>query len=303
MKSTGFLSRAKSLLSAGVLLFGLFMVAGTVDGQSLSSVVFLPQTYYVGDRVEARVVVRGVSATDIVVPEELPRNSWVVVDSITTIQRADGVELRILFQPFFQGTRELPRIDLGGFVLSGVSPFVSTVFEPGDDQDLASIRDQLLLPGTHLQFALALIVIVAVPTLIFFAGGWGKRWVLAVRVRYRENRPYRIFLRSVRALAGELNAVDGKTFYIRLMDICRDYLDGKLGGGIRSATTGEMNRVLRHKTVPDDERARLVELFEFGDLVKFAGRRVTLAERTAHIEEVRSIVATLQNRRNRNVDT
>ncbi len=286
-----------------LFLAGFLLTAAFVHSQTLSNAIFLPQTYYVGDRVEARVVVRGGDAADIVVPDELPRNSWVIIESITIIQRADGVELRVLFQPFFRGTRELPRIDLGGVALSGISPFVTTVFESDDDKELASVRDQLLLPGTHFQFALALIVITALPTLVFFAGGWGKRWVLAVRVRYRENRPYRAFVRSMKILSNELNALDGKTFYVRLMDICRDYLDGKLGGGVRSSTTGEMDRVLRRASVDEEERSRLVKLFQFGDLVKFAGRRVSLAERTVHIEEVRSIVATLQNKRNRNVDT
>ncbi|MFA7566464.1 MAG: hypothetical protein WCY01_05505 [Alkalispirochaeta sp.] len=288
------------------LLFLVFFVGvvGTyIHAQTISSVVFLPQTYYVGDRVEARVVVRGITINDIKLPDEKPRNSWVVVDSITPIQRADGVELRIQFQPFFRGTRELPRMDLGGVVLTGISPFVTTVFSETEEPELASIRDQLLLPGTYFQFALVLVFIIAVPAVVFLAGGWGKRWALAIRVRYRENRPYRAFSRSMRALQNELTDLDGKTFYIRLLDICREYLDGRLGGGFRSATTGEMDRALRRAAVDEDERARIVTLFTFGDLVKFAGKRVTLADRTGHMDEVTAVVTALQNARSRDVDS
>ncbi len=272
-------------------------------GQTISDVVFLPQTYHVGDIVEARIVVRGVESENLTIPAELPRLPWITVHSVTVIQRADGVELRVVFQPFFRGTRELPRIGLGEVTISGVSPFVTSVFQEGEDRTIQSVRDQLLLPGTHIQFSIALIVLIAVPTVVIFTGGWGKRRFIAIRARYRENRPFRAFQKSIRMLGSQINELDGKTFYIRLLDICREYLDRRLHGGVRSATTGEMERVLKRAAVGEDERTRLVALFQFGDLVKFASKRVSLAERNEHIEEVRSIIATLQEQKKRNVDS
>ena len=63
---------------------------------------------------------------------------------------------------------------------------------------------------------------------------------------------------------------------------------------MRSATTGEMDHVLSRAQVNDELRGRIVELFRFGDLVKFAQQRVTLKQRSAHITEVREVVDELQ---------
>lgn len=284
---------------AGIIFFSLAALGplSHVSAQIVSQVVFLPQTYYIGDRVEARVVLRNVSADDITIPEQLPTTPAVTIDSVTTVQRADGVEVRFMFQPFFTGTRELPPINLDGVTVSGVSAFVTSVAEPGEELELVSVRDQLILPGTQLQLALAVTALVGIPTVVIVAGGWGRRRLNAVRRWYRENRPYRTFVKSQKSLAAEMHSLDGKTFYIRLLDAFRSYLDGRLGGRVRSATTGEMDHVLTRAHVHDDVRARVVELFRFGDLVKFARQRVTLEQRTIHLTEVRAVVDALQQRK------
>ncbi|MFP4151216.1 MAG: hypothetical protein ACLFR8_04300 [Alkalispirochaeta sp.] len=283
--------RRKVLYTALVLFF---FTAGFVVPQSVSQVVFLPQTYYVGDRVEARVVVRGVAASDVSVPEDLPDYGWVVIDSVALVERPDGVEVRILFQPFFVGTRELPPLDLEGYLLTGVSAFVTSVAPEEGELQPASVRDQLVLPGTQIQIAAALTVAVGAPLLIFLAGGWGRRFRDHLVRRYRERRPYRVFLRSVRALVGEMHGLDGKSFYIRLLDLFRVYLDARFAAGVRSATTGELDHVLSRAGFAPGLRRSIIDLFQFGDLVKFAHRRVTLNERNGHIEEMRRIVETLQ---------
>ena len=277
-----------------VAILAAFPIPTSLVGQSVSQVVFLPQTYYIGDRVEARVVLRDVNAADITIPETLPTTPAVTIDSVTTVQRADGVEIRFVFQPFFTGTRELPAIDFDGVTLSGVSAFVTSVAEPGEELELASIREQLILPGTQIQLALAVIALIGVPAVIIVAGGWGRRRLHGIRRWYRENRPYRAFVRAQKSLTGELHSLDGKAFYIRLLDTFRTYLDGRLGTHVRSATTGEMDHVLSRAHVTEDLRLRIVELFRFGDLVKFARQRVTIEQRTAHVAEVRQVVDALQ---------
>ena len=200
--------------AADIVILFILLVApmASVGAQIASQVVFLPQTYYIGDRVEARVVFRNVNAEEITIPDQLPTTQAVAIDSVLTVQRADGVEVRFVFQPFFTGTRELPPIDLGEITVSGVSAFVSSVAEPGEELQLASVRDQLILPGTQLQLAFALTALIGIPTVIIVAGGWGRRQLRGIRRWYRENRPYRVFLKSQKSLAAEMQSVDGKRF-------------------------------------------------------------------------------------------
>lgn len=266
-----------------------------LSAQVISNIVFLPQTYFVGDLVEARVVLRSTGPLELRVPETLPTTEWIDVRGVTIIQRADGYEVRVQFQPFFLGTRQLPPIDLGSMQLSGISAVVSNLVEPGQQLELEPIRGQLLLPGTRLLIGLLIALAIAIPTVVIVAGGWGRRTLAAITRRWRERRPYRATMRSLRQLQAELHELDGRSYYIRLLDIARDYFDGRFDARLRSATTGELDRRLQRVHITAEARRDLIELFQFGDLVKFANHRVSVDDRTRHLESLRHVVALVQH--------
>ncbi|MFW5694166.1 MAG: hypothetical protein ACOCYB_03285 [Alkalispirochaeta sp.] len=268
--------------------------AGSVYGQSIAEVLFLPQTFYVGDVVEARVVVRSSDDLDLTVPPTLPSAEWIDLRDVSIVQRADGYEIRIIFQPFYVGTRQLPTIDLGGFSVSGVSAVVNTLQTDTEELELQPVRDQLLLPGTRALIAVIVLSIFGVPLVVALTGGWIQRQIHAIRERYRENRPYRMLQKGLKQLQTEMLELDGKRYYIRLVDITRSYLEGRFGSVFRSATTGELDVHLRKAGIPEEQRHRLIELFQFGDLVKFANRRVTVHDRTHHLEAVKTLSSELQ---------
>ena len=271
-------------------------LSSTVAAQTVSQVLFLPQTYYVGDIVEARIVVRSAGEIAFRIPSELPDTEWVDFRSVQVVPRTGGYEIRVVFQPFFVGTRQLPAIDLDGFTVDTLSAVVSSLREDGE-LELEPIRSQILLPGTQLLLALSVTALLAIPLIVFIAGEWSRRWFLAIRRRYRESRPYRTFQKGLRSLQVEMHELDGKRYYIRLLDITRSYLAGRLAPGIQSATTGELDFVLGRTTMPTAERERLIELFRFGDLVKFANRRVSVDDRMRHLSDIKEISQTLHKRR------
>jgi hypothetical protein len=277
-----------------LLALVIVLCSPLVWSQTVSQVVFLPQTYYIGDIVEARVIVRAAESLDLVPPTPLPRTDWVDIQSVVVVQRADGYEVRVLFQPFFVGTRQLPPIDLGSMTLSGVSVVVRRIAVEEGELQLQPVRDQLLLPGTEALIAVSLLLLIGVPVVIVLTGGWARRWLATVRERYRASRPYRALSRGLRQLQSELHELDGKGYYIRLLDLARSFLGGRFGPRFRSATTGELDQQLRRAGVDEALRERLVALFQFGDLVKFAGRRVTVDDRTHHLEEVRTVALELR---------
>lgn len=274
-----------------VLLVG---IPGSLLGQSIAETIFLPQTYYVGDVVEARVVVRSSEELDLTVPETLPATEWVDLRDVTIVQRADGYEVRIVFQPYFVGTRQLPAIDLGTFTVSGVSAVVSSLQDEAGDLELQSVRDQLLLPGTRALIAVAVVAIFGIPLVAVLTGGWVRRKFYVLRDRYRTNRPYRALQKGLKQLQTEMHELDGKRYYIRLVDITRSFLEGRYSAVFRSATTGELDIHLRKAGIPPEQRHGLIELFHFGDLVKFANRRVTVHDRTRHLEAVKRLAEELQ---------
>jgi hypothetical protein len=269
------------------------IAAHDASGQNVAQIVFIPQTYFIGDLVEARVLVRSSAALDLEIPEQLPEREWLDFRSVSVGRRADGYEVRIVFQPFFVGTRQLPDLDLGSIVLPGVSAVVSSVGEESE-LSLYPVRDQLLLPGTQILILAIVLALVGVPLVLFSAGGWVRRNVQVLVERYRENRPYRALQKGLRSIQSEMHELDGKRFYIRLLDLMRGYLGGRFAAEIRSATSNELDLHLGRSGIPEEEREPIVQLFRFGDLVKFANRRVTVDERERHLQLVREITSTLQ---------
>jgi hypothetical protein len=286
---------------AGVFLF-VFVPADRVHSQAISQVVFLPQTFYVGDMVEARVVVRTAETLDLVVPELLPSTEWITVHSVTIVQRTDGFEARIIFQPFFVGTRQLPTIGLGAMELTGVSAFVNSMIA-SDDLEHEPIRDQLLLPGTRLLVAIVLGALVAIPLAVVGAGKWFRRRLVSLFRRYREKKPYRRLVKNLRTLQAEMHELDGKRYYIRLLDEARVFFDNHFDVAIRAATTEELEERLAQAGAAPDTRRTLVEMFRFGDLVKFAQYTVTVEDRTRHLAELRALAQEAYRNRKRNKGT
>lgn len=276
-----------------VLLFAGVPPAGA---QVIADISFLPQTYYVGDRVEARVVVRTPNPLALTIPDTLPSTEWVTIHDVAVLQRGGGVEIRILFQPFFTGTRQLPTIGLGPLELTGINAFVSPL--PGrEEPDIQPIRDQVFLPGTRLMVALTAFMLLGLPVLIFLTSRWTRRIFARIYRWYRERRPYRRLMKNLRVLQGEMHELDSKAYYIRLLDEARAFLDSQYDGAILSATTGELSPLLQRAGVDDEMRATVVELFQFGDLVKFAYRTVTLEDRTRHLDDFRRLAQTVYRQR------
>ncbi|TVR66238.1 MAG: hypothetical protein EA427_16440 [Spirochaetaceae bacterium] len=277
-------SFARTLIALGLILTPV----ATLHSQAIAQVVLLPQTFFVGDMVEARVVVRTTETLSLTVPDPLPVTEWITIHSLTIVQRADGFEARIVFQPFFVGTRQLPVIGLGAMELSGVSVFVSSLVEAGD-LDPAPIRDQMILPGTRFLIALLVAMVVFVPLLVLGTGKWIRRWIRYLVGRWRENRPYRRLMKNLKVLQAEMNQVDGKRYYIRLLDEARTFFHRHFHASILAATTEELEGRLEEAKAPAEIRRGLVEMFRFGDLVKFAQQTVTLEDRTRHLDELRRL--------------
>lgn len=288
---------ARRVIAVGsfLLILGLLGSVGTV-AQTVSQAVFLPQQYYVGDIVEARVVVRGSVVPERDPTQKLPSLPWVEILDVLIVQRADGYEVRIRFQPFFVGTRRLPPISLGDVTIDNVSAFVGSVL-PEDNPEAAGMRDQLLLPGTRLLLVLLVVALFAIPTIVFVAGDWGRRTVRRLVRWYRERIPYRRFVRGLRSLSGRIHEIDGKRFYTDLQQLTREFMDRRFDAGLRAATTGELEERLSRIGIPVDSRERLRGMFEIADLVRYANRRVSLEERSAHLEDLRVITRELHRRK------
>ncbi len=283
-----------------VLIPVLLLLARTLAPQTITDVSFLPGTFYIGDTVEVRILIRDRELGEIVIPEVFPDTEWLTFKEIVVLSRPTGVEVRVLFQPFFIGSRTMPLIDLGSVVLDGVTVFVTSILSE-ETRDLAVMRDQLQLPGTRLLLGFLVALLLVVPLTLAYAGGFFRRVSAAIRIRYRESMPYRRFLKQVKQLEHEVNELDSRKFYIRLMELVRRYLDRRFAVGVISSTTAELPGLLERTGIPEDIREQIVQVFRFGDLVKFASRRAGIEKRLAHLKVIRSAAISIHREQNRHV--
>jgi hypothetical protein len=283
-----------------LVVTGLVTVPERGDAQqsyTIRDAVFLPQVFYVGDRVELRLRLRvdpGVTVRRELAPPDV---EWGRVHSISAAQQGRDAEVRVEFTAFRQGTLALPPINVGDITVQGFDIYVETIL--GDDREPAPLRDQTLLPSTNLLIAGGLGAVVLLPLV----------WVLFVRVgrsrirrmveRYRANQPARRLRKSIRQLRAEVEETKGRDFYIRLLSDLRSYMSRKLGVDCMSATTEELRGYLVQLIDQADDREALLDLFHYGDRVKFARGSSTVKMRRRHLDTVSDVLEEVEERHTR----
>jgi hypothetical protein len=290
MKRAGLLTAVTLLLCAGALFAQDGQ--GAQQGYTIRNAVFLPQVFYVGDRVELRLRMRLEPGITLQRSGTPPRVEWGTVHGISAVQQGQEAEVRVEFTAFRQGTLALPPIDLGEITVQGFDVYVETIL--GENPELSPLRDQAVLPSTDLLIAGAIAALVVIPLLWLFFVRFGKNRVHRLVERYRANQPARRLNRSLRQLDAEVQALKGREFYIALLEDLRSYVSQKLGVDCMSATTHELRGYLDQLIEDTQDREDVVALFHYGDLVKFAQRRSPVKKRRQHIEDLQQVIAKIE---------
>lgn len=287
-------------IQKGILLSALFLLlaAGSLSSQeySITRTVFLPSVYYVGDRVELRLSLRSPLLDEIQLPQDPPTPSWGDIHDIRIIDRGDEKDIRILFTSYYPGTRTLPAINLGPIVLNDISIFVTSILDT-NEQDLVPSQSQIILPGTQMIIILWTLLLLSIPLLWLAIFKWGRQYLGTLIQRYREGLPYRRLLRSLKELTSNAGTMDGRNFYITLLDLVRVYLSGRIQVDARSATTRELEAALNKGVENPADRNFIIRLFHHGDLVKFASQPSTLKSRMDHLSQLQEVLEHIENNR------
>ncbi len=289
--------RPSRILGSLCLLLLLAPVAGAE--YTITDVVFLPRLYYVGDRVEVRILLRYSPEETPAPPEAKPLVEWGDIHDISTSFRNGVGEVRLSFTAFTPGTQSLPTIAFGTLRIGGIDVFVQSILE-SDSQTLAPPRNPVVLPGTRFAVILMASIVVGVPLLWFLVLRRSVEWMRRIVIRYKEGQPYRRLVRDLKQLTQNSALIDGRRFYITLGEDFRRYLSRKTGSDYLSATTGEVSERLAD-VMDEEKRQELVQLLHYGDLVKFADRPSSETTRRRHVEVLRDAVKAVEFRRRRRV--
>ncbi|TVR05255.1 MAG: hypothetical protein EA403_03210 [Spirochaetaceae bacterium] len=274
----------------------LFLLIASVPplaaGYQIISVTLLPQEFYVGDRVEMRVTLRTTSAVDLLAPGRIPAVEWGEIHQVRLASRGLDWDIRIVLTSFQPGTRTIPPLDFGGIVVSDLTLHVPSILIDGR-RDLASPQPQILPPGTRLWISVIAMVLVVVPLSFLVFLRWGRRSLAEFLVRRRERKPYRRFVRALSLLSQGVEQIDGREFYIALLEHVRRFLSSTLETDCMASTTTELGGHLNRLLSDDGDRQTVLSLFHRGDLVKFAAAPAPVDQRRDDISVLLSIAERL----------
>ncbi len=261
-------------------------------GYQVISVTLLPQEFYVGDRVEMRVTLRTTSAVELLAPERVPTVEWGEIHQVRLVARGLDWDIRIVLTSFQPGTRTIPPLDLGGIVVSDLNVHVPSILAEGR-RDLTTPQPQVLPPGTRLWISVLAMVLVVVPLSLLVFLRWGRRSLVEFLVRRRERKPYRRLVRALSLLSQDVEQIDGREFYIALLEHVRRFISAILETDCMASTTTELGAHLERLLIDEGERLTVLSLFHRGDLVKFAAAPAPTDRRREDITLLLSIAERL----------
>jgi len=240
------------------------------EGYTLIRSLVIPPTFYVGDRVELRLRIQPDKGRNAAAPLQLPRDPYLHFESVTVRKLDTEAEVRIIFESYAPGERELPPIRLGEVVLTGIKVRTASLVSSGH-ATLSEPKGQLFLPGSGLVLALLIAVLFGAPPLIFFSIRGARRLVSLLVDRREFERPWvRLRAALARLDRGE-GYDDARGFYILVCDELRLYMSKRVVPDYLTATAREF-APLTERALPDLPQAKAtIEVMRFADQVKFAG--------------------------------
>jgi hypothetical protein len=275
--------------------------------------VLVPQTVYVGDR--ARLIVplspsdaASISAPVVVdVTERLPKSKDVVVLRIELQRIEAGARALVDFTAYAPGTVELPRMEAGGIVLSGLTAEIASILEAeGRSAELAPTALTLSAPGTAVlvygaSFAFLLVILAGV--FLFIKGPALIREALERRKRGLVARSMR---RVATRLAENLAGMESAEFLSILFSELRSYLSYRTGVNYLALTPREFPAAVAggprgtpafkssYVRLEAVDGSFLEKLFRWGDSVRFGGVKADRSELQTALERVVALVEKIE---------
>ncbi|MFW5743302.1 MAG: hypothetical protein ACOCW3_04900 [Spirochaetota bacterium] len=294
--------RASPLVLARALAaLALLATAPALAAQSYTVVdsARLPAESFVGDAVELRYTLR--TDEQLSAPSPPPEAPWGTIESVSVSEGNGQYSVRIVVVPYEPGTLTLPRIDLGGVALAGLSVSVTSVLEP--ETELRTIYGPQRLPGTRLAIFLIVLIVVVPGGAALYLAGPGRTLINSFVARHRARIPYRNLMRTIDRLESNIRYETSREFYTKLVASIQDLMTNRLEFECRAATSTELEAYLPLLAARCGEQAEavseLADIFRAADRAKFGHAQIRRKVRLAHLDLCREAMARLEAARKR----
>lgn len=282
----------RKLLFLSLLLISSVM---SVNAQvEVKRTVFIPPEYYMGDPVELRLQIELDDYELLSTPTNIIPFEWVDIKDVQVVQDDLDGEIIVKFTSFSPGTRALPELDFGPFVLSDFKIYTKSLVEEGEN-DLKGLRPQVMIPGSRLYFFLLTLGVFVLPYLLYFLVKLFIKYLILLARKYHSSRPYRSLSRTLKRLDSNIEKISVRDFFITLSDALRVYLTARTGFDCKSATTSEIS-TLHGFGLEQRIWDRLVAVLKRGDMVKFGGEQLSLKQMKDNLDFVVTLCFEIEKR-------
>lgn len=262
--------------------------------------VFIPPEYYMGDSVELRLQVELDDSEPLTVPSRIDSLEWVDIRDVQVHQKDSDAEIIIRFTSYSPGTRALPEMDFGPFILNDFKIYTNSLVQEGENE-LKGLRQQVLIPGSRLYFFLLALGVFILPYGGYFLLKILIKFLKVLFRRYHSSKPYRTISRILKKLDTNLERTSVRDFFITLSDALRVYLSARTGFDCKSATTSEIS-MLHGFGLDQSLWTRLVAVLKRGDMVKFGGEKLSYHQMKDNLDFVISVCSEIEKREDFHVD-
>jgi hypothetical protein len=260
----------------------------------VTETVFVPQVYYVGDLVEARLTLLLPEGKALLPPLSLPTQNWVLIRDVQVRHDPPFERVTIKFVPFAPGVKPLPTLVLGDISLDGVLVSTNSLLAKDDPADLSPPRDQLLLPHTEIFVFLAFLVIIVLPLAVWRSSKPVAALVHLLWKRSDRHRAWRQLTKDLRRLQTRALALKGPEFYTQFSILVRTYLGSRFDRDFRTLTAAEVRVLLQ--PLPPAWTAEWVRLVHRADVVRFDAQDPPEKEKLEDLEALRREVGHLEGK-------
>ncbi len=278
------------LFFISILFFPKFLFSEEVF--SITDIEFKPKEFLIGEEVVCRVDLQVKEGVELFVPEKFAQDKWIDINSIKIDRKGQFYKVYINFTSFKMGNLFLPVVDLGGISLKNIALYIQPSFNY-ENSKIEEPKGQLYLPRTVTYSLILILFLAAVPVLIFSLSGKLSN----IRVKFIEfftrKRPFKIFTKECLYLKDNLDILESKVFYTKLIKAFRTYLTVSTKDDFFSVTTGEMEvLLLRHfdrESVKD-----ILSIVKHSDEIRFSFKNENLRREEKDILKIMEVCSNFE---------
>jgi hypothetical protein len=255
----------------------------------------VPPKVYVGDRASLVLPIPGLAADAKINLDQIPSSADLVIHQAVLERRPSGSFLTIEFSAYSPGTLELPQLEIGGEIFSGLKVEISSILSTDESgMVLSGPALPLAIPGTSLLVYGTISTAILLMLLAIWSMVWGRKRINSWLAVWKRKRLIVSMMVTEKRLHKALaKGVSCREILDTLSAEFRSFLTQITGENCRAMTAAEIGllKSMGKETVMGG--AFLGRFFNDCDALRFSGREINGNETLTMLDDLKCFIQTL----------